>query len=153
RRRVGLGEQHHPTGAVRDLLLELAASRVLGRLALDVSLPGRGLEDLAARGSPVLAHEQHVAVVGDRDDRHRAGMTDDRAGEGLAVVTLDGRLDELEEAASGSRRRADDAETGHDRTGGTSFDVSVSVAVMDVSIGSRGARPSARSAAARTNAP
>ena len=56
----------------------------LGRLALDVALAGRDLEQLGVDGGPVLAH-QHDLVAEHRHDRHRARVVHDVALEALAV--------------------------------------------------------------------
>ena len=73
---------------VADLLLELAAGGLLGRLAVDVALAGRDLEDVVAdRGAELADHDDVVAV--DRHDDDRAGMVHDGATELLAVRRLD----------------------------------------------------------------
>ena len=85
---VELAQLVEPTGDVPDLLLELAVGGRLGRLALDVALARRDLEQVAAGRDPPLPHQQRirlvVAIDGDHD--HRAGMVHDVAVELLAVA-------------------------------------------------------------------
>src|SRR5581483_9774826 len=111
-------------------------------------LSRRDLEQVAVERDAVLANEQHVlAVVVDGHDRDRSRMPNDMTVELLTVRPGDAHVLEREISGLGARRRTDDAENRHERTGGTR-----SRSGVKVSIGSRGALPSARSAAARTNA-
>ena len=71
----------------------------LERLAGDVALAGRDLEQLGVERGPVLAHQGDGAVVVERHDRHRAGMADDLALEGRAVGPLEGADGQADDVA------------------------------------------------------
>jgi hypothetical protein len=91
-------------GAVAGLLLELASSgelRVLGSGGVlgRVEAPGRDFEQDALRRRPPLADEQDAILGVDRDDRDRAGVTDDVALRTGAVGPLD-RIDPEGEVAT-----------------------------------------------------
>ena len=86
-------------GVDPDLFLQLAAGRLLGRLALDVTGAGRDLEQVAVDGPPVLAHEQDVAAVGDGHHGHGPRMADDVAGELGSVGGGEARLGQADPPA------------------------------------------------------
>jgi hypothetical protein len=76
-RRV-LGDQQRP--ALRgqpDLLGQLPAGGVQGRLAVGVTEPGRQLPEPVAHRVPVLAQQHDLVVVVHRDDADRAGVVHD----------------------------------------------------------------------------
>ena len=91
-------QQLEPAGREADLLGQLAAGGLLGRLAVDVADAGRDLEQQPVERGPVLAHQRHPAVVEQRHHRDRARMVHDVALEGGAVGTregADGQRDDL----------------------------------------------------------
>ena len=57
-----------------------AGSSSRARRRIHVQRPGRDLQQHAARRVPVLAHEQDVLVIVEREDRDRARMPADVAG-------------------------------------------------------------------------
>ena len=107
---VELAQQPETAGAAPDLLLELTRRGDLGRLTGDVALPAGHLEQVAARGDAVLAHEQRVAVGVDRHHDHRTGMHHDVAVELVAVGPGDAAALDGEEPGFAEGGAFDDAE-------------------------------------------
>ena len=83
------------------------AAVAAGRLAVDVALARRHLEQLPVGRGAVLAHEQRGRTVGEhRHDDHRARMAHDDAPRLLAVGRLDRELVDREEPEGRPRSSA-----------------------------------------------
>ena len=109
---VELAQQHHGPRVTTNLFFELSMRGRFRRLAFDIALARRHLEELAVDGHAVLTNHANVRVaVFDRHDHDRPRMTHHKALMDLAVGRLDPRVDELEKSCRGHRRRVDDAKS------------------------------------------
>ena len=80
------------------LLLGLSQGAALRRLAA-IELARRDLEQVAARGVPVLAHQQHLIGRDEGDDRRRPRVSDHLERRDVSVRKGDAMDEQMDHAA------------------------------------------------------